>query len=45
MAASSASLELAKRPHTSLSSVDTMALRTTVKAKSPRGSSTSVGLK
>lgn len=44
MAASSVSLELARRSHSSLSRVATMVLRTMVKAKSPRGSSTRVTL-
>ena len=45
MAASSASLESRSRSHSSFSQVATMALRSTVKAKSPRGSSTSVGFR
>src|SRR5450830_250810 len=45
MAASSASLEADRRCHISFRNVASMALRSTVKAKSPRGSSTRVGLR
>jgi hypothetical protein len=44
MAASSASLDVSSFCHISLSQVATIRLRCTVKAKSPRGSSASVGI-
>jgi hypothetical protein len=45
MAATSASLDSTSLPHSNLKNVAIIVLRTTVKAKSPRGNSTIVTLR